>query len=74
MEFHTLEMKEELEEPFDERPDIEIAIILGEGLRENLGELYNEAEETSPEGIENKNMQEQEELNKIWSQIGPRIP
>ena len=74
MEFHTLEMKEELEEPFDERPDIEIAIILGEGPRENLGELYNEAEETSPEGIENKNMQEQEELNKIWSQIGPRIP
>ena len=74
MEFHTLEMKEELEEPFDERPDIEITIILGEGLRENLGELYNEAEETSPEGIENKNMQEQEELNKIWSQIGPRIP
>ena len=74
MEFHALEMKEELEEPFSERPDIEITIILGEGPRENLGELYNEAEETSPEGIENKNMKEQEELNKIWSQIGPRIP
>ena len=63
MERITLGPQEELEKPFSDKPPIE-----------NLHELYNEAEEKDPEVIENKNIKEQEELNKIWAQIGPRIP
>ena len=74
MEWITLGPQEELEKPFDEKPPIEINIILTEVPIENLHELYNEAEEKDPEVIENKNIKEQEELNKIWAQIGPRIP
>ena len=44
MKFNTLEYNEPVEEPLEDKPDIEIKIIFEESLKEKLGEVTMECE------------------------------
>lgn len=78
MEFQTLKNMEPEVEKIGEEPVIEIEIRPNEAMIDTFRELFNEArekaQEEKSESIEEKQKIDQEEVNAIWSQIGPRIP
>jgi hypothetical protein len=75
MEWNTLkEFDKSVEEPFEEKPDIKVNIVLDESLLEDLKQLFDETREETPEKHVVETKEEQEEVNKIWNQIGSRIP
>jgi hypothetical protein len=74
MEWITLPYTEEAEEPVDEGRPIEIDILLLHGpLAEHVDENFHEEQEAD-EVPEEKDMNEQDEIEALWEQIGPRIP
>ena len=79
MEWKTLKYSEPIQEPVEDKPDIEVNIFLGESsLKENLTELFNEIVDENPDEetkrIDETKKKEQVEINNIWNHIGPRIP
>jgi hypothetical protein len=81
MIFNTLEPEEPfMDEPIArEHPRIEINIIFDKEMNEWLDEMFREAEQVIAEQHDEikedlAEINKQEEVNKIWANMGPRIP
>ena len=79
MEWKTIKYGEQVHEPVEDRPDIEVNILFMESsLKENFEERFNEVVDEAPEEgaklADETQKKEQKEINNIWNQIGPRIP
>ena len=78
MKEKIIEMDDPFVEPIKEQPTIEFKTIMNEAFIEAFVEHFNQVEQKYEQSMEaaqeEQDRIEQQNLNKIWGHIGPRIP